>query len=170
MMGQLSYGRKKWEHIDKEMRKILPQLVFPSREMTSYIDADTEAFNDYMASLKLPCETESERAIKDAAMDKGLKKAVGVPFELARLANTCWESANELAKIGNMNCKSDLEVGAKLLEVAVYGASRNVLINLKDIKDEEFKKNMTADIEREVKKSKKECTEVLKILQGRDEE
>ncbi|XP_040575224.1 formimidoyltransferase-cyclodeaminase [Lepeophtheirus salmonis] len=170
MMGQLSWGRKKWEHIDKEMREILPGLVSPSRKMISFIDADTEAFNKYMTSLKLPSDTPEQIEAKEEAMDQGLKTSTGVPFNLAKLANNSWESAIQLAEIGNMNCKSDLEVGSKLLEVAVYGASRNVLTNLKDIKDEDFKKKMTTDIEKEVLIAKEKCALILEILERRDQE
>ena len=50
-----------------------------------------------------------------------------------------------MASHGNMSSKSDLQVGARSLEVGIWGAYQNVLINLKDIQDEEYKAAVTAE-------------------------
>ena len=46
----------------------------------------------------------------------------------------------DMAVHGNPASRSDLEVGAKLLEAGIWGASRNVAINLLQIEDEAFRK------------------------------
>ena len=48
MVGKLTYGRRQWEHLDKEMRQLIPIVDEASKNMISLIDADTNAFNDYM--------------------------------------------------------------------------------------------------------------------------
>jgi hypothetical protein len=48
MVGQLTYGKRQWESLDGEMRRLIPSMGRASREMTDMIDADTDAFNDYM--------------------------------------------------------------------------------------------------------------------------
>lgn len=104
---------------------------------------------------------------REEAMQEGLKQAVSVPLSLAESINTLWPSLKEMAKYGNAACKSDiqvrvierrdcryiysidiyvkiviyfcLQVAAKALETAVFGAYYNVIINLKDISDTSFR-------------------------------
>lgn len=58
----------------------------------------------------MPQTTEAEKAARMEAMDSGLKTAVTVPFGLAQKANSVWPILIELAQVGNINCKSDLQV------------------------------------------------------------
>ena len=78
--------------------------------MVDYIDADTNAFNDYMKALKLPKNTPEDEAKRNQAMQDGLKTAIQVPLQLAIKATTLFEPLLELAAVGNANCRSDLEV------------------------------------------------------------
>ena len=43
-------------------------------------------------------------------MERALHKAINVPLSLARHVNSVWHYLTELAKVGNINCKSDLQV------------------------------------------------------------
>ena len=43
-------------------------------------------------------------------MQEGLKKAVLVPMKLAMTASALFAPLQELAQLGNINCKSDLQV------------------------------------------------------------
>lgn len=47
-----------------------------------------------------------------------------------KLGDSAWEMMLEIAKFGNIASKSDVEVGARALEVGIWGAYRNVMINL----------------------------------------
>ena len=75
-----------------------------------FIDADTDAFNDYMKALKMPKSTPDEENLRQKAMQDGLKTAVQVPLNLAKKVSGLFEPLVELAKICNINCQSDLEV------------------------------------------------------------
>jgi len=110
MVGQLTYGKKQWEHLDGQMRRLIPVFDKASKDMIDFIDADTEAFNDYMAAMKLPKSSEAEISARDKAMQDGLKSAVQVPFSLASKAFGLFEPLLELSQLGNINCKSDLQV------------------------------------------------------------
>ena len=78
--------------------------------MVDLIDADTNAFNDYMKALKLPKNTPEDEAKRNQAMQDGLKTAIQVPLQLAIKATTLFEPLLEMAAVGNANCRSDLEV------------------------------------------------------------
>ncbi|MEJ5286800.1 MAG: Glutamate formimidoyltransferase [Candidatus Kapaibacterium sp.] len=167
MVAQLTYGVRKFEHLTDELRKVIPPLYYKTRELISMIDADANAFNEYMDALRLPKNTPEEMEFRHRAMQEGLKKAILVPLTTMRLSFECWEPLREVARIGNIASKSDVEVGAKALETGIWGAYRNVLINLPTIEDEEFKTKIQAEAEDIVKKSKEYLEEILEIISNR---
>lgn len=168
MVAKLTYGVRKFESVDKEMRRIIPPLHNAVQALIPMIDADTNAFNDYMEAMRLPKDTEEEKAYREKMMQEGLKKAIEVPLTTMRLADAAWEAMVDCARYGNIASKSDVEVGARSLEVGIWGAYRNVLINMPGIKDEEFKQKILAEAEQMVQRAKEKCNEVLKILEERD--
>lgn len=52
---------------------------------------------------------------REKALQDGLKSAVQVPLNVIKTATKVWNPMVELAKIGNINSKSDLQVGSKIL-------------------------------------------------------
>ncbi|MBK9403176.1 MAG: glutamate formimidoyltransferase [Ignavibacteria bacterium] len=166
MVGWMSYGNKKFEHLDSTMRKLIPPLNEKMKQLIPMIDADTNAFNDYMTAMKLPKKTDEEQNIRKEKMQEGLKKAVMVPLSVMRISDSCWEWMIKMAKHGNISSKSDLEVGAKSLETGIWGAFKNVEINLPAIDDEKYKKEILDEagiiLENASKNCKKVCSELAK--------
>lgn len=142
MVGWLTYGRRKFEHLDAPMRVSIPPLVEIQEALIRAVDRDADAFNDYMAALGMPKGTPEQADARRAAMQEGLKKATLVPFETMELADRAWEPMLEIARLGQYSSRSDVEVGAKALETAIYGAHRNVVINLASIHDEAFREDL----------------------------
>nr|XP_025039964.1 uncharacterized protein LOC112545631 [Pelodiscus sinensis] len=66
-------------------------------------------------AMKLPKNTPEEREKRTAAMQQGLKRAVDVPFALAEKVTALWPTLREMARYGNLACKSDLQVLAVAL-------------------------------------------------------
>ncbi len=75
-------------------------------------------------------------------MQQALRNAIAVPMNVAHTTNSLWDTMKELAKIGNINCKSDIQVAARCLETGVWGAYYNIMTNVNEIKDEDFKKKV----------------------------
>ncbi|HRE42196.1 MAG TPA: glutamate formimidoyltransferase [Ignavibacteria bacterium] len=167
MVGWMTYGNKKFEKLDSTMRQLIPPLHNKMKELISMIDADTNAFNDYMKAMKMPKKTEAEIKQREEKMQEGLKKAVEVPLKVMNTGNECWETLKEMAKHGNIASKSDLEVGAKILETGIWGAFKNVEINLPQITDEKFKNKVLQEGEILIKNSEKKLSEVCDILNKR---
>ncbi|XP_017537216.1 formimidoyltransferase-cyclodeaminase [Pygocentrus nattereri] len=139
MVGQMTYGKRQFEALDGVMRKLIPPFHQAMNDLLLTVDADSTAFNSYMAALKMPKSTPDEMKRREEAMQDGLKKAVGVPLSLAEKVTALWPALKEIVCYGNVACKSDAQVAAKALETAVYGAYYNVIINLKDITDQSFR-------------------------------
>jgi glutamate formiminotransferase/formiminotetrahydrofolate cyclodeaminase len=147
MVGWTTYGKRKFEEKDAVMRRLIPPLDEAMRALLPLVDRDTRAFDAYLAAVSLPKETGEEKATRHAAMQAGLEAAVQVPLEVMRTADRCWEPMVEMAAHGNPASRSDLEVGAKLLEAGIWGACRNVLINLPGVDDEAFRRTTLAEAE-----------------------
>uniref|UniRef100_A0AAR2INY5 Formimidoyltransferase-cyclodeaminase n=1 Tax=Pygocentrus nattereri TaxID=42514 RepID=A0AAR2INY5_PYGNA len=143
MVGQMTYGKRQFEALDGVMRKLIPPFHQAMNDLLLTVDADSTAFNSYMAALKMPKSTPDEMKRREEAMQDGLKKAVGVPLSLAEKVTALWPALKEIVCYGNVACKSDAQVAAKALETAVYGAYYNVIINLKDITDQSFRSTVS---------------------------
>uniref|UniRef100_A0A671NFH6 Formimidoyltransferase-cyclodeaminase n=1 Tax=Sinocyclocheilus anshuiensis TaxID=1608454 RepID=A0A671NFH6_9TELE len=98
---------------------------------------------------------------------EGLKAAVAVPLSLAERINTLWPVFKEMVKYGNVACKSDLQVSAKALETAVFGAYYNVIINLKDITDSSFRAATEAKVSALLKNARENANIALEVADQR---
>ena len=50
MVGQMTYGKRQFEDLDSKIRQLLPPVHGAMQGAIPMIDADTDAFNDYMVS------------------------------------------------------------------------------------------------------------------------
>ncbi len=168
MVAQLTYGVRKFEHLDADMRKIIPPLNEATQNLIPCIDADTNAFNDYMDALRMPKATDAEKAAREEAMQEGLKTAIKVPLQTMKNGDAAWDNMIEISKLGNYNSRSDVEVGARALEVGIWGAFKNVEINLDGIKDKDYVAKILAEATEIKDRAKAKCEECLEILANRN--
>ena len=153
--GKMSFGKKQFDSIDPQMRSLIPIFHHMMNELSTYIDADTNAYKDYVEAMKLPAETEEKKSLsREIALEAGIKQAISVPLNLARTVDKLWNPSKSLAQIINISVCIDLEVGVCCLELATKAAMFNVRTNLKDTKDEEYKKNTWKEMDELMKKSK----------------
>ncbi|XP_072274563.1 formimidoyltransferase-cyclodeaminase [Pyxicephalus adspersus] len=171
MVGQMTYGKRQFESLDGVMRELIPPFYQAMDELLELIDADSNAFSSYMVLLHLIHLLPYNVLISHrrfAALQDGLKEAVGVPLSLAEKVNTMWKPLLEMSKHGNTSCISDLQVAAKALETGVFGAYFNVLINLREIKDDEFKSQTQKKVTQLLEEAKNNVQAVLQICEGRN--
>jgi glutamate formiminotransferase / formiminotetrahydrofolate cyclodeaminase len=167
MAGKLTYGVRKFESVDREMRENIPPLHKAYKALIPMIDADSEAYSIFAAALKMPKNNLQQKEKRARAMQEGLKKAIDVPLSTMRIADAAWDALRNIARSGNIASASDVEVGARALELGIWGAWRNVVINLKDIKDETYKKAVRKEADDITARAKIRCGEVLEIIEKR---
>ena len=164
MVAKLTYGVRKFEEVQPHMQKAIPVLHDLTHRLIPMIDADTSAFNEYMTGVRMPQSTEEEKTARNDSMQAGLKTAIQVPLTTMRLGDAAWDSLCEVARYGNPASSSDTLVGAKALETGIWGAYQNVLINMVDIQDAQYKKEILSEAETISIRATKKCKEVLRIL------
>ncbi len=168
MAAKLTLGVRKFEDVDEKMRRIIPVLHDAANALIPMIDADTNAFKDYVKALGLPKENLEAKKFRDKKMQQGLKKAIEIPLSTMKIADKAWDAMIQVAKYGNIASKSDIEVGARALETGIWGAYKNVMINMQGIKDEKYKKSIVKLAENINLKGTNQCKKVLDILETRN--
>lgn len=140
---------KKLSDKKMEKRKTMLPLAVKAQEIKDkllvLIDTDTAAFDNFMAAMQLPKETDEERKVRAAAMEKASQNATSIPLETMKLSYEAIECAKIVAEKGLKNALSDAGVSALAGLTAVKGAYMNVLINLSGIKDENFKQKVAEE-------------------------
>ncbi|MGD9124086.1 MAG: glutamate formimidoyltransferase [Desulfarculaceae bacterium] len=167
MTAKLTYGVRKFEKHEAKMREIIPVLHSATRALIAMIDADTSAFNDYMEALRMPQGSKTEIQAREKAMQEGLKTAINAPLNTMRLADEAWDAMCKAARYVSIAFKSDVQVGARSLETGIWGAYQNVLINMADIQDAGYKKEVLEQAQALAQRAADKCAEVLGILDKR---
>ncbi len=166
MVAKLTWGVRKFENVQPQMIEVIPVLHNITAKLIPMIDADTSAFNDYMEGLRMPKNTDKEKAARTAKMQAGLKTAIKVPLTTMQYGDGAWDALCIVARYGNPASRSDTQVGAKALETGIWGAYQNVVINLEGIHDEDYKKEIMAEADKILHRAQQKCSEVLEILAG----
>ena len=165
MVAKLTYGVRRFEDRDAVVRRIIPVLHEITRKLIPMIDADTLAFETYMEGLRMPKSTPEQQSARRAKMQEGLKQAAQVPLKTMRLADGAWDAMADAAQFGNPASASDIQVGAKMLESGIWGAYKNVLINLEEIEDEAFCGQMQHEADAMATRARQKLADVLKITE-----
>ncbi len=167
MVCNLTIGKKKYAEVETEMKKVHEQSENIRQRFTELIDKDTEVFNKVMESFGLPKESESQKAIRSAAIQSATKEAALVPLEVMKHCVDALALTKIVAEKGNVNSVSDAGVAALMLQAAAEGATLNVKINLSGINDPEFVGWKTEEVESIFRTNKLLSEEVLKTVRDK---
>jgi len=121
-------------------------------EFLDLIEKDTDAFNRVMDSFRMPKKTDEDKRLRDKAIEDATKEATLIPLEVMKKTVEIVELAEKAERRGNQNSVSDAGVAAIMANAACESAYLNVIINLGNIKDDEFKKSIKNEAEKILKK------------------
>lgn len=155
MVANLTLGRKKYAEVEADMQAHIPVLSKVQNELEASVDADSRAFDRYMAALSLPKNTPQELEVRKAAMQEGLKAAVAVPLSVAEKIVSVMPILEEILAKGNSNAVTDGLVSVMMARTGVLGAIYNVRVNLVSIDDEAY----VAEISQQCAKLQQQTTD-----------
>ncbi len=144
MVANLTHGKAKTREGEAALAQVAERAQRIKDALVLAVDEDSNAFNAYMEARRLPNATPEERAAREAAMQRGLKIAVDVPWATAKACFEAMEASETAMQHGNPASITDTMVGFTLAFAGLRGGIWNVLINLKDIKDPAYVEQMKA--------------------------
>ncbi|MGB8955801.1 MAG: cyclodeaminase/cyclohydrolase family protein [Tumebacillaceae bacterium] len=142
MVGNLTQGAK-FSEVEDKMKEVAGEMAAAIKEMEELLEADMVSFDNYMAALKLPKESDEEKKARSAALQEAAIHATEVPLRLAVLCRDSLAITQTIADSANKNVISDLGIAALLLEAAAQSALLTVDMNLPGLKDAEKKAAFT---------------------------
>jgi len=138
MVGNLTLGKKKYESVQEDIKKILDKAAVLQNELLTLVEKDAEVFEPLSKAYGLPKNTEEEKKKRDEIMEEALKVASSVPLKIMEKIMEAIALHEELAQKGTRIAISDVGVGVQFCKAALMGASLNVYINTKLMKDREY--------------------------------
>jgi glutamate formiminotransferase/formiminotetrahydrofolate cyclodeaminase len=142
MVANLTQGKTRTAEAEQAVLTAAEQGQRLKDRLVLGIDDDTNAFNAYMDARRLPQATPAAKEAREAAMQAGLKQAVEVPWSTAADCLEVMRAADLAMRHGNPASITDALVGVQMGFAGLRGGIWNVLINLKDITDAAFNREM----------------------------
>ena len=138
MVGALTVGKKKYADVEAEIIELMKKADVVRAELLKQIDEDARVFEPLSKAYGLPKETEEQKAEKEKIMEACLHEACSVPMEIMVKCCEAIELQKEFAAKGSSLAISDAGVGVAFCKAALQGASLNVFINTKSMKERDY--------------------------------
>nr|MBN2277591.1 glutamate formimidoyltransferase [candidate division Zixibacteria bacterium] len=167
MVCRLTVGKKKYKDVSDELTEVLQQSETLRERIREMIVKDGKAFDQLVATRRMPKDTEAEQDKRAAAIVEATRGAARVPLETAGLALKVMEMSKIIAEKGNVNSVSDAGVAALMAKAAIEGAIYNVKINIVGFEDQEFVREMQSRIRDLQEKSDGLAAEIKNIVESK---
>lgn len=135
MVANLSHPKRGFEAKQPALERIAVRGQALKDRLLAAVDADTAAFDRYLAALRMPKESAEERALRDAARIVATIATIEVPLATLEACPEIVELCLEIGEIGLPASLSDAGTGAAMARAAASGAFQNVCINLPGLAD-----------------------------------
>jgi methenyltetrahydrofolate cyclohydrolase len=147
MVTDLTLGKEKYADVQEAVAAIKTESEKVRRELEELVTLDAKAYRAVATAMRLPKETDAQKAERDRALQAALVGAAEVPLRVAEAAAEVARLSLPAAEKGNVNAVSDAGVAVLLAEAAAQSAALNVKINLAWIANEDFKRDTWAKVE-----------------------
>jgi glutamate formiminotransferase/formiminotetrahydrofolate cyclodeaminase len=165
MVANLSAHKRGWEDRWEEFAAWAVKGKKYHDTLLQLVDEDTKAYTAIIEAFGLPKATVEEKEKRSEAIQQATKKAMEVPFRIAKTSYESMEVMLAMVKMGNPNSISDAGVGALAARSAVMGASLNVKINAGAIHDKQFAKDLIGKVIEIEQKTKVLESQILEIVE-----
>jgi formiminotetrahydrofolate cyclodeaminase len=137
MVANLTTGKKKYAQYQEEIDEVLITAARLSDELLAFMDKDAESFKPLAKAYGLPKDTPEQIELKESVMENALYDASETPLQLMSKVLETMKVLERLSVIGSRLAISDVGVGIQMAKAALNGASLNVFINTKLMKNRE---------------------------------
>lgn len=144
MVANLTSGKRKYADVQGRIDEVIPQLEALRDRLLELADADAAAFEPLSKAYGLPKATPEEQAHKAEVMEAAVRTACEPPYQIMETICQVVDLLAELSQIGTRIAISDVGVGAAFASAALKGASLNVFINAKSMRDRDYADDLVA--------------------------
>ena len=141
MVGNLTTGKKKYAEFEPDIQRILVKAEMLRGTLLALIDEDAKCFEPLSRAYGLPKDDPK----RDEVMESALRLACTAPLAIMKRSAEVIELHAELAIKGSSLMISDVGVGVLCCKTALMGASLNVLINIRLMKDIDYAKALKTE-------------------------
>lgn len=167
MVANLTTGKKRYADVEDEIQECLSRLNKLKDRLIALTDQDAEAFEPLSRAYGLPKETEEERIRKERVMESALYEASIVPVRIMETIREVMQYLETLGEKGSRIAVSDAGTGILFAQAALEGASLNVFINTKLMKDREKAEELNRKADTMIQEGRRQQERVSKeILAG----
>jgi glutamate formiminotransferase / formiminotetrahydrofolate cyclodeaminase len=144
MVASLSVGKGRFDAQYERLCSVAERAQAVKDALIRGVDEDTRAFDEVLAGMRMPQDSEEEKAARARAIQVGYRKATEVPLGTVESCLTAMKLCEEMAAMAPAEMISDVGTGALLGHAGLKAAAYNVRINLPSITDEGFKEDVRA--------------------------
>ena len=137
MVLSLTTGKKKYAEYQEEIEELIVKAGDITNRLYECMDKDAKAFKPLSEAYGLPKDTEEQLEHRNKVMENALLIASEAPLSMMELIVEAIKLIDRISVIGSRLAISDAGVGITMCEAAMKGASLNVFINTKLMKDTE---------------------------------
>ncbi|MGO5053322.1 cyclodeaminase/cyclohydrolase family protein [Lachnospiraceae bacterium LCP25S3_G4] len=135
MVGNLTVGKKKYVDVETDMQSYLTQLQQLREEFEQLVTEDARVFEPLSKAYGLPKNTQEELEKRNEIMEQALLEASLVPIKIMETSLKGMQVLEQLNQKGSKIAISDVGVGILFMKAALEGASLNIFINTKLMKN-----------------------------------
>ncbi len=135
MVGSLTIGKKKYADVQEDIITLNDKAKKLQENLIELVRRDAEVFEPLSKAYSLPKDTPQQQEHKDKIMEDALVECCLVPMEIMECCCKAIQLHKEYAEKGTAIAISDVGVGVACCNAALKGASLNVFINTKFMKN-----------------------------------
>lgn len=143
MVGNLTTGKKKYAEYEADIQRIMADAEKLRSELLQLIDEDAKCFEPLSKAYGIPKDDPN----RDEIMEKALINACSAPLTIMKSVAKVIDLHAELEQKGSRLMLSDVAVGILCCKTALMGASMNVYINLRLMKDKIYATKLRSEVE-----------------------
>jgi len=167
MVCNVTLGKKGMEAAAAQMRAVCGESERLRLRLTAMIAEDIAAFDGLMAAYRLPKASDTDKALRSAAIQKSLIGATLTPLECARACAQVIGISRRAAAAGYAGVISDAGVGVLAAQTALRSAALNVHINAPLLEDRNFAAAAVDEVEKLLESGGRESEAVFALVRSR---
>jgi len=166
MVANLSVGRGEMDPHYDALCAVAEGAQTVKDALIRAVDEDTRAFDSVLAGMRMPQDTDEERAARSAAIAAGYRVATSVPLATVEGCVDAIRLCRDMVALAPKEMISDVGTGALLGLAGAKAAGYNVRINLPHIQDEAFRDEVRAKLDGYLAEAAKLAEEVEAKVEG----